>query len=690
MFLTSKYGQQYQCSFPDNYEAEKQKEEAEKVAMETGIPDLLKPMETSPCLQMTKDWWSYEFCYGKYIRQFHISEEAKIEGEILFLGYYESEYNWEDESEGQTDAEQKRLRRYHTQQYVNGTKCDISGKQRKTEVRFQCEEGNGDHIARVDEPETCVYVMTVHTTKICHHPFLKPPTPQKTVAITCHPLLSVVQYQEYLDEIEAEEERKRLEKEKKKQEAEEKERLAKEKAKYYEESQMENAEDGVEVKEEIDNGEVEMLEPDSQSIFGDDLSDLMKSAKLAGSGDAGPLKFKVINSPEDIKDFLKEAMDEIKNVKVADPVKDTGKVKGQEEEDEDLKSILGDDEDTEELGAELKSIKERYKNRRERLAALKKKVKTSMEQQFDDIFKEAKDELSAEDSDASENWGDKKAAFKQLSSTLEALMQKLDKTEKEISEVDKELEQFVSYDNEDQHKTPKLGNEIPEKQDHKRDLKWVEDEFKRLSAKHDKDGEDINTKETSSEGHNRGLTKDQAKGPDKTSDNDDDDDKIKVRISRIKSGELMKEGEEIRNKQIEDLEKSVQKGLEEAGLGDSAAGGKIQVKIITAGYYDDKDDSLHVLSDKDSEVFRNMIVSIIGGTSEGEREEAKHAQLEENYSFVWGKDKHTNAKTLNVIEMDSSANSPTQEQTHTQTEGQTDTQTDSQSDSSLDIDDEGS
>ena len=44
------------------------------------------------------------------------------------------------------------------------------------------------------------------------------------------------------------------------------------------------------------------------------------------------------------------------------------------------------------------------------------------------------------------------------------------------------------------------------------------------------------------------------------------------------------------------------------------AGGKIQVKIITAGYYDDKDDSLHVLSDKDSEVFRNMIVSIIVST----------------------------------------------------------------------------
>ena len=36
----------------------------------------------------------------------------------------------------QSDRELQRLRKYHTQQYVNGTKCDIGGgKQRKTEVR---------------------------------------------------------------------------------------------------------------------------------------------------------------------------------------------------------------------------------------------------------------------------------------------------------------------------------------------------------------------------------------------------------------------------------------------------------------------------------------------------------------------------------------------------------------------------
>ena len=37
---------------------------------------------------------------------------------------------------------------------------------------------------------------------------------------------------------------------------------------------------------------------------------------------------------------------------------------------------------------------------------------------------------------------------------------------------------------------------------------------------------------------------------------------------------------------------------------------KIQVKIITS-YYDGDDDSVHTLSEKDSETFRNLIVNLI-------------------------------------------------------------------------------
>ena len=40
------------------------------------------------------------------------------------------------------------------------------------------------------------------------------------------------------------------------------------------------------------------------------------------------------------------------------------------------------------LISEIKSIKEKYKSRREKLEALKSKVRNSMEQQFDEILKE--------------------------------------------------------------------------------------------------------------------------------------------------------------------------------------------------------------------------------------------------------------------------------------------------------------
>ena len=59
------------------------------------------------------------------------------------------------------------------------------------------------------------------------------------------------------------------------------------------------------------------------------------------TGDTGSVKFKVINSPEDIKEFLKEAMETMKKVKVADPVKESSQETDEEEEkDDDLESLL--------------------------------------------------------------------------------------------------------------------------------------------------------------------------------------------------------------------------------------------------------------------------------------------------------------------------------------------------------------
>lgn len=56
--MTSKHGQIYRCIIPSQMEAEKQKEEEEKIAMEAGVPELLKPMESGPCLFKVKNHWS--------------------------------------------------------------------------------------------------------------------------------------------------------------------------------------------------------------------------------------------------------------------------------------------------------------------------------------------------------------------------------------------------------------------------------------------------------------------------------------------------------------------------------------------------------------------------------------------------------------------------------------------------------
>lgn len=123
-------------------------------------------------------------------------------------------------------TKQHQLKRYHSQSYVNGSRCDLTGRAREAEVRvsvtppvvsplspprwhltcvsprppaqFLCEEGAGDYIARVDEPQSCSYVLTVHTTRICHHPFLRPPARAAPQPIRCQPALSPAQYVQYV------------------------------------------------------------------------------------------------------------------------------------------------------------------------------------------------------------------------------------------------------------------------------------------------------------------------------------------------------------------------------------------------------------------------------------------------------------------------------------------------------------
>lgn len=68
-------------------------------------------------------------------------------------------------------------------------------------LKIYCEEDAGDYIYRVDEPATCSYIITVHTSRLCSHPLLKPLPSSKAHPITCHPLLNEEQYSSYLEKL---------------------------------------------------------------------------------------------------------------------------------------------------------------------------------------------------------------------------------------------------------------------------------------------------------------------------------------------------------------------------------------------------------------------------------------------------------------------------------------------------------
>lgn len=202
MFLpmTNKKGQKYHCLLPkpkdDEDALEKVEDTAENPVELTSLEKakkLLEPMESQPCLLKTKDWWTYEFCYGKQVRQFHMEEGNRPTEPIMILGLYDHDEELEEET-----ASTVKFKRHHSQIYKNGSQCDLTGSPRQTEVRFECDPTAViDIITQVDEPQSCVYIITVKTSKICSIPQLRPPPIRKPLKIECQPLLTADEYKKY-------------------------------------------------------------------------------------------------------------------------------------------------------------------------------------------------------------------------------------------------------------------------------------------------------------------------------------------------------------------------------------------------------------------------------------------------------------------------------------------------------------
>lgn len=578
--VSNKYKQLYECRLPAQavrFHQDPATEPETQGYTGPDIPDLLSPMHDAPCLIKTKDWWTYEFCNGQHIRQYHL-EDTEIKGDILFLGYYESDFDWNNETA--KVSKQHRLKRYHSQTYVNGSKCDLNGNPREAEVRFVCEEGSGDYIARVDEPQSCRYVLTVHTSRTCQHPFLRPPSTAKPQGIVCQPALSAQQYMDYV-KAQVSDTKRKVE-----QISEELRSLDEILAGHEgadgavdatEESSPGNDSEQSTTKDTTDISDEEEEEEDSEFWDGvkkkssvaskqegaDDSNNPHTDNEVTDDGEeAERFNFKIITDPADLMKFVQH-------------LKESNRKKAQKQQEKQASDIVTEKHNKEDKDEDERLLQE-FEEEMADLTVPSDKIeaiKDEMQKEFDNIINEAQQELETE---GLKGEFDRSQATQALETTLDKLLDHLEDKEGQ----DQEQQAGVQRGSDPTRGSPSLAPKHPEQES---------------------------------------------------------DDHVKIKITKYKTGsspdgeikvQEMGEGDP----QWQHIKDVVKEQLEKAGL---KAEGKIEVKILTRKNADEAGDQW--LTEEDTKSFRELLINLLtGGTEEVYKEQKRQQELENNYKFVWG------------------------------------------------------
>ncbi|GAA5933273.1 hypothetical protein JCM1841_006575 [Sporobolomyces salmonicolor] len=186
--------------------------------LERGLA-LLEPMRGG-CLYQKQNWFTYSFCYGSEIRQFHEIRTAGSVGptedpnsDTYVLGQapepsvFSSSPKYGSGSAALAKKEAmipSRLGggermgwdeggRYLSQVWEGGTICDKTGLPRTVEVQFHCNTQTIDRIALIRETSICRYVMLIHTPRLCAEPlFLEGvnKNEQPASSIECRPVVT--------------------------------------------------------------------------------------------------------------------------------------------------------------------------------------------------------------------------------------------------------------------------------------------------------------------------------------------------------------------------------------------------------------------------------------------------------------------------------------------------------------------
>lgn len=164
------------------------------------VASLLSPLrDLHTCIKRNEGWWTYEFCFGKGVRQYHRDSDGRVTVDFS-LGHYDEDKNRALEASGgalvseQIDATHDVSRPAYLEHYSHGTYCKEFDMQtpRTSRVFFYCSQGGANHhILAVKETQTCAYTIKISTPVLCDHPHFisdEQKSAAKTEIVHCVPL----------------------------------------------------------------------------------------------------------------------------------------------------------------------------------------------------------------------------------------------------------------------------------------------------------------------------------------------------------------------------------------------------------------------------------------------------------------------------------------------------------------------
>ncbi|BFZ62303.1 Protein OS-9 [Saitoella coloradoensis] len=227
------HGWPYLCSYPpavsNEVSQQRQEEQAKGPATKADVVkalELLKGLEKGCLYTENGDWWTYAYCHGHHVKQFHALPPSK---DAIQQRFRTLPLPREDESsphfilgkmpqadkltndwiedhveilEGDGVATSTSLR----MKLDDGTICDLTGLPRRLDVLFECAPGaKGDLITHHKEIATCAYEMVVLTPRLCSEKRFLPTEVPEAKRIACHRVVERLQEDGSVGDIEGSE-----------------------------------------------------------------------------------------------------------------------------------------------------------------------------------------------------------------------------------------------------------------------------------------------------------------------------------------------------------------------------------------------------------------------------------------------------------------------------------------------------